>query len=160
MWTAWFRGLEISASGLTAERLRMDVIANNIANANTTRTADGPGPYRRRVVVLAAREPQPDFGTWLARFLGETGAGPWGPQPAAIGDGVRVVRVATDPSPTRRKYDPAHPDAGPDGYVELPNVDPITEMVDLIGATRAYEANVTALNATKAMMVRALEIGR
>lgn len=160
MWAPWFRGLEISASGLAAERLRMDVIANNIANANTTRTADGRGPYRRQVVVLAAREPQVDFGTWLAGFLGAAGAGLWGPQPAAVGDGVRVVQVATDPSPARLKYDPNHPDAREDGYVQLPNVDPITEMVDLIGATRAYEANVTALNATKAMAVRALEIGR
>lgn len=157
---AWFRSLEISASGLTAERLRMDVIANNIANANTTRTPEG-GAYRRRVVLLEAREPRVDFGTWLAAYLGAGGTAPgvaWPPD--GIGDGVRVAHIAADPAPMRRRYDPGHPDAGPDGYVELPNVEPITEMVDLIGATRAYEANVTALNAAKAMAVRALEIGR
>jgi len=132
----------ISASGMTAERLRMDTIANNLANANTTRTAAG-GPYRRQVPVFAARE----------RGLR---SGPGG----FAGAGVRVVGIRHDPGPPRLVYDPSHPDAGPDGYVAMPNVDVVREMVDLISASRAYEANVAAFNTAKSMAMRALEIGR
>ncbi|HEY8416582.1 MAG TPA: flagellar basal body rod protein FlgC [Limnochordales bacterium] len=132
----------ISASGMTAERLRMDTIANNLANANTTRTAEG-GPYRRQVPVFAARETRRG-----ARPGGFTGAG------------VRVVAIRHDPGAPRLVYDPSHPDAGPDGYVAMPNVDVVREMVDLITASRAYEANVTAFNTAKSMAMRALDIGR
>lgn len=142
----WYRSLVSSASGLTAERLRMDVIANNIANANTTRTEDG-GPFRRRVAVLQSNQP---FQAFLEQA--QSGAAPQG--------GVRVAAITEDPRPFKIKYDPSHPDADANGYVQLPNVDVVTEMVDLIGASRAYEANVTAINAFKAMAMKALEIGR
>lgn len=147
-----FKALEISASGLSAERLRLDVIANNLANANTTRTEVG-GPYRRQVPVFAAREAQ-SFGAILARYGdGNVGGGP-------SGDGVRVVEIAQDQSPFQVKFDPNHPDATAEGYVYLPNVNVVSEMVDMIAATRSYEANAQAANAAKSMAVRALEIGR
>lgn len=142
----WYRAMVSSASGLTAERLRMDLIANNIANANTTRTEQG-GPYRRRVAVLQSQTP---FQSFLEQA--QNGGTPQG--------GVRVAAISEDPRPFKLKYDPSHPDADENGYVELPNVDVVTEMVDLISASRAYEANVTAINAFKSMALKALEIGR
>lgn len=158
-----FDSMLTSASGLTAERLRMDLIANNLANANTTQSGrvdqnGRPLPYQRRVAVLAEREPadfQAAFQAVLNGSAGGTAAGR-----APIGRGVRVVEIAADNRPFKLKYDPTHPDADEAGYVRLPNVDVVTEMVDLISASRAYEANVTALNAAKSMAMRALEIGR
>jgi len=148
-----FSALETSASALTAERLRMDVIANNIANVNTTRTPEG-GPYRRQMVVLGSR---PSFSAALQEASGQAGA----ENPAAhVGQGVRVVQIVQDQRPFKLKYDPTHPDADANGYVQLPNVETVTEMVDLISASRAYEANVTALNAFKQMVSTALQIGR
>lgn len=141
-----FRVFRIAASGLTAERLRMDTIANNLANANTTRTEEG-GPYRRQVPVFA-----PILDRAVSRG-GRLGHG-------STGAGVQVVGVMSDPSPPRLVYDPQHPDANADGYVEMPNVHVVKEMVDLITATRAYEANIAALNSAKSMAQRALEIGR
>lgn len=139
------RSFAISASGMTAERLRMDTIANNLANANTTRTADG-GPYRRQIPVFAAREAaRPASGRRASAFTGM---------------GVRVVGIAYDPGPPRLVYDPEHPDADENGYVHMPNVDVVREMVDLISASRAYEANITSFNTAKAMAMRALDIGR
>jgi flagellar basal-body rod protein FlgC len=135
-----FRVFDISASGMTAERLRMDTIANNLANANTTRTARG-GPYRRQMVVFEER---------LAQASGY----------GLRGNGVRVSRIVEDNDPPRLVYDPHHPDANEQGYVEMPNVNIVTEMVDMITASRAYEANVAALNAAKAMALKALDIGR
>ncbi len=137
-----FRSIETSASALTAERLRLDVIAENIANANTTSTAEG-GPYRRKVVQF--------FPRMSVRAPGD---------PAAVGTGVRVAGIARDPSPFKLRYDPGHPDADAQGYVAMPNVDVVKEMVDMITATRSYEANVTAMNAAKTMFLRALDIGR
>jgi flagellar basal-body rod protein FlgC len=150
----WFSALETSASALTAERLRMDVIAGNIANANTTRTPEG-GPYRRQMVQLESR---PSFATVLAQqgTDGTEGKDAYG----QIGTGVRVAAIVQDPRPFKLKYDPTHPDADANGYVQLPNVDTVTEMVDLISASRAYEANVTALNAFKSMVSSALSIGK
>lgn len=136
-----FRSFDISASGLTAQRLRMDTIANNLANVNTTRTANG-GPYRRQMVVFEER---------LAASM-QSGR--------RLGAGVRVSRIVEDDDPPRLEYNPAHPDADEQGYVRLPNVNVVTEMVDMISASRAYEANVTALNAAKSMALKALEIGR
>lgn len=150
----WFSALETSASALTAERLRMDVIANNIANANTTRTPEG-GPYRRQMVVLGSR---PSFASALSQAAGAAGSA--ADPTDLVGRGVRVVQITTDQRPFKLKYDPTHPDADANGYVQLPNVDTVTEMVDLISASRAYEANVTALNAFKAMVNSALQIGR
>jgi flagellar basal-body rod protein FlgC len=128
--------LRASASGLSAERLRMDLIADNLANANTTRTPDGQ-PYRRKVAIFAPIAPTPH-----------------------MPGGVRVVQIAQDPSPPRMVYDPSHPDADPNGYVTYPNVDIVHEMVDMITASRAYEANIQAFNAAKGMFLRTLDIGR
>jgi flagellar basal-body rod protein FlgC len=139
------RSLEISASGLTAERVRMDVISNNIANIHTTRTAEG-GPYRRRHVLFAEASPESGFAAALRQ--------------AFIGRGVRVVAIEADQGPFKRVYDPGHPDAGPDGYVFLPNIEPVMEMVDLITASRAYDAGVSAIGAAKQMQQKALEIGK
>lgn len=154
----WYSALEIAASGLSAERLRMDVISNNIANANTTRSPAG-GPYRRQLVVMDAR---PSFAQALAQAQASGEQVQSGPLDAldTVGRGVRVVQVLPDQRPFKVKYDPTHPDADESGYVQLPNVDTVTEMVDLISASRAYEANVTALNAFKSMVTTALQIGR
>jgi len=127
--------IEVSASGLAAQRRRLEVIAENLANAETTRTAEGR-PYRRKQVIFSEA------------------------LDAAAEGGVEVEEISEDLSPGKRVYQPGHPDANDEGYVELPNVSVMQEMVDMIGATRAYEANVTALNATKSMIRRALDIGR
>ena len=145
-----FGGLEISASGLTAERLRMDVTAENLANAQTTRGADGQ-PYRRKEVVL--QEAAGSFGASLSAAMG--------PNQGTQGGGVEVAGVVQDTAtPLKRVYDPGHPDADAQGYVSMPNVDTVTEMVDLISAQRAYEANVTAMQAAKQMFSRTLELLR
>ena len=144
-----FGGLEISASGLTAERLRMDVTAENLANAQTTRGADGQ-PYRRKEVVL--QEAPGSFGASLSKAM-DSGGG-------TQGGGVQVAGIAQDSAPLKRVYDPGHPDADAQGYVSMPNVDTVTEMVDLISAQRAYEANVTAMQAAKQMFSRTLELLR
>lgn len=145
--------LDVSASGLTAQRLRMDTIANNMANAETTRTSGG-GPFRRQVVVFEARQAQPPgrFQQLLSRQAN-----------AYIGEGVRVKEIRElneTESPFRKVYEPSHPDADDQGYVNYPNVNVVEEMVNMISATRAYEANAKVIEATKAMAVRALEIGR
>jgi flagellar basal-body rod protein FlgC len=132
-----FDSLGISGSGMTAERLRMNVVAENLANANTTRTSDGQ-PYRRKEVVL--EQNGKSFSDVLA--------------------GVKAAAIVEDPSAGRRVYDPGHPDAGEDGYVTLPNVNSVTEMVDLITASRGYEANVQALNAAKQMFSKTLDLLR
>lgn len=141
--------LRIAGSGLTAQRLRMDVTASNIANAEATRTADG-GPYRRESVVFSPR--QADGGM---RLLSATGA-----NSAAPNQGVQVQAIVQDQTPPREVLDPNHPDADADGYVAFPNVDLVTEMTDMLSASRAYEANVTTINVAKNMAQRALDIGR
>lgn len=161
----WFNGMQTSASGMTAERLRMDVIANNIANVNTTRDASGaPNPYRRQMVVLGNR---PSFAAAMAQAQAGLPASATDGQAMAaddaygqVGRGVRVLQVVEDQRPFKLKYDPTHPDADANGWVRLPNVDTVTEMVDLISASRAYEANVTAMNAFKSMVQSALQIGK
>ncbi len=140
-----FRALEASASALTAERVRMEVASANLANANTTRTPEG-GPYRRRVVF---------FSPLLERLTASLSGGPV-PDRA----GVVVAGIAEDPSPPRRVYDPGHPDADRDGFVALPNVNPVTEMADLMASARAYELNVVAFNTVKQVILKALELGR
>ena len=139
---SFFDALGSSASALTAQRLRMDVISNNLANANSTRTADG-GPYRRQMAVFESRE---EFKRNLDGKLTKSPAG------------VKVSRILQDEAPFRLVYDPGHPDANPDGYVAMPNVNTIQEMTDMISATRSYEANVTVINAIKGMAAKALEI--
>lgn len=143
-----FDSMDISASGLTAQRLRMDVISNNIANANTTRTEDG-GPYRRERVVFMERKQNNAFEDILSNFTAK-----------CTGRGVRVVAIEKDPAPFKMVYDPTHPDADARGYVQMPNVNIVTEMIDMISATRSYEANITAINSAKSMMTKALEIGK
>jgi flagellar basal-body rod protein FlgC len=146
---SFFGGLEISASGLTAERLRMDVTAENLANAQTTRGADGQ-PYRRKEVIL--QETPGSFGATLSAAMGGADGSAGGVQVAGV-----VQDTAT---PLKRVYDPGHPDADAQGYVSMPNVDTVTEMVDLISAQRAYEANVTAMQAAKQMFSRTLDLLR
>jgi flagellar basal-body rod protein FlgC len=141
-----FGALDVSASGLTAERMRMDVIANNLANANTTRTAAG-GPYQREEVVLRARDGGP--GVTADGFSLDVG-----------GDGVEVAGIVRDTTPSRRVYDPGNPDADARGYVLMPNVNAVTEMTDMITATRAYEANTTAIDAIKGEAQHALDVLR
>ncbi len=143
-----FDSLEISATGLTAERLRMDVTAQNLANAQTTRGADGQ-PYRRKEVVLAERQAGGGFGAALQGAMGSGRPG-----------GVEVAAIAEDPGAARMVYDPGHPDADARGYVAMPNVDSVTEMVDLISSSRAYEANVTAMQASKQMFTKTLDLLR
>ncbi|MCA1989159.1 MAG: flagellar basal body rod protein FlgC [Desulfarculus sp.] len=145
--------MEISASALSAQRTRMNIISQNLANANTTRTAEG-GAYRRRITIFQARP----FSNYMDQAMDENtiSYGP-GNDPRK---GVYLEKIDKDPSPLKRVYDPKHPDADQDGYVELPNVEVVTEMVDLINASRSYEASVTAVNATKNMALKALEIGR
>lgn len=143
----FMKSMNISASALTAQRVRMDVISQNIANANTTRTNNGT-PYRRRQVVFQS---QP--GSLFSRYLNKA-------QSAAAGEGVRVAAIVEDMSDFIREYDPDHPDADAEGYVSYPNVDEVSEMVDMMAATRSYDANVTALNATKSIALKALEIGK
>lgn len=148
-----FSALETSASGLTAQRLRLDLIASNLANAETTRTENG-GPYRRKIAVFVPRtEERLSFRNLLFARLPVA-------QAPSYPMGVKVAGVAEDLSPLRRVYSPGHPDADSEGYVEYPNVNVVTEMVDMIAATRAYEANVTAMEAAKAMIERALDMFR
>jgi flagellar basal-body rod protein FlgC len=143
-----FDAIDTAASGLSAERLRMDVTAENLANAQTTRGADGQ-PYRRKVVAL--EQAGGGFGATLSGAMG-AGAG---------GDaGVRVAGITQDATPNRLVYDPGHPDADARGYVSMPNVQPVTEMVDLISASRGYEANVTVMQTAKQMFAKTLDILR
>jgi flagellar basal-body rod protein FlgC len=147
-----FDAIDTAASGLSAERLRMDVTAENLANAQTTRGADGQ-PYKRKEVVLSEAS-SGGFGSQLASAMG-AGAGS-GTQPG----GVEVSGIVQDSAPGKLVYDPGHPDANAQGYVRMPNVDTVTEMVDLITAQRSYEANVTAMQSAKQMFSKTLDILR
>lgn len=142
-----FRVLDISGSGLTAQRMRLDTIAQNIANASTTRTNQGT-PYRRRVVQFQSRD-ESSFAGFLSKA-----------SQSQSGNGVRVIAIREDPSPMKQVYDPDHPDADDNGYLMLPNVDTTKELIDMISAGRSYEANVTVLNTTKSLILKTLEIGR
>jgi len=148
-----FNSINIAATGLSANRVRLDVIADNMANATTTRTTEG-GPFRRSRVVM---RPMAEGPNWRSPFLPDT-------LDNGIGKGVRVVEIQKDRSTEPRfVYDPEHPDAilsGPrEGYVEMPNVDVVTEMVDMISASRSYEANAAIIEGSKSMFQRALDIG-
>lgn len=132
-----FSSMKISATGLAAERLRMDTITSNMANASTTRSADGKGPYVRKIAVFQeALDANKEM------------------------DGVKAVKIEKDKSPLRKVYDPTHPDADANGYVTMPNVNVLNEMADMMVATRSYEANVDTFNALKSMFSKALEIGK
>jgi flagellar basal-body rod protein FlgC len=146
-----FTAINIASSGMSAERLRTDVIADNLANASTTRTAEG-GPYRRKEVIMAPRVEKP---YWRTPFVPEE-------MDNGVGQGVRVREIVQDPSPPRLEYNPDHPDAiktGPRaGYVEMPNVSIVTEMTNLIAAQRAYEANAQIVESAKSMFTSASQI--
>ena len=151
--------LNVSASGMGAERLRMDVIANNLANANSTKSADG-GPFRRKEVVLMPGDPS--FQDTLSAISGgsDDGAIPGMGSSTSAMTGVRVAGIIPDNSPFKEEYDPGNPDADKKGYVKSPNVNVVTEMVDMMSASRAYQADVTAVDAAKSMAEKAIEIGR
>lgn len=139
-----YTGMDILSSGMTAQRQRMNVVSSNLANANTTRTEEG-GPYRRKEPVFAsqavsANASDPAFEQALR--------------------GVSVVDVVNDPAPLPMVWDPGHPDADPEGYVQMPNVNVVEEMVNMMTASRSYEANVTAFQTLQQMINRSLEIGR
>lgn len=150
-----FHSMNTTASALTAQRLRMDVISSNMANVDSTRAKQVGGewqPYRRKTVTLQPKEGQ--FASFLQAAKGVRSH-------SASGSGVAVTKVKEDQeTPFKLVFDPAHPDANAEGYVEMPNVDPLREMIDLMSATRSYEANVTVMNANKSMLMKALEIGR
>ncbi|WMJ78593.1 MULTISPECIES: flagellar basal body rod protein FlgC [unclassified Sedimentibacter] len=142
---SFLRSLNISGAGLTAQRLRMDIISENIANIDTTRTEEG-GPYRRKIAVLSSTS---NFKNMLIHNLDEYEAG-----------NVEVTEIVEDQSEFKLVYNPEHPDADENGYVSMPNVDSLKETVDMMEAYRAYQANITALNSMKQLAVKALEIGR
>jgi flagellar basal-body rod protein FlgC len=164
-----FRAFDVSAAGLAAQRARLNVISSNIANAQTTRTEEG-GPYRRQVVTVeAAGASQSDLFERLLEAQQSIALDPATTSPRHLSDadlvrfedprpGLRYSVGTDEKTPTRFEYDPGHPDANAEGYVEYPNVEVIQEMVDLMAASRAYEANVTVLNSTKSMLRKALEI--
>lgn len=142
-----FNSINISATALTAEKTRIDIIAKNMANVNTTRSTGGL-PYRRQMAVFQENKRTP-FSEYLSKF--------------SNGDnekGVKISKIVEDNSPFKLVYEPGHPDADENGYVKMPNVDTVKEMVDLISAQRSYDANITAMNASKSMLIKALEIGR
>jgi flagellar basal-body rod protein FlgC len=139
--------LHISASGLTSQRLRMNVVSSNIANSHTTRTPEG-GPYKRKDVVFSSHPVRNSFQDMMNSQISDK-----------LSE-VRVVDIIDDPTPPVLKYDPQHPDADAKGFVRLPNINMIKEMVNMMSATRSYEANVTAVKATKNMAQKALEIGK
>lgn len=141
--------LDISSSALTAQRMRMDVISENLANINTTRGADGQ-PYRRRYVTMQAKD---SFSGYMNDAMSSD------TRTTSTG-GVRVDSILEDTAPFTLDYNPDHPDADENGYVNMPNVDLTREIVDLMSATRTYEANITAINATKNMAMQALNIGK
>lgn len=142
---SFLQSLNISGSGLTAQRFRMDVISENIANQDATRTENG-GPYKRKMVVLSTAN---NFKNMMISNLSEYEPG-----------GVEVSEIVEDQSEFKLVYNPEHPDADENGYVSMPNVDTLKETVDMMEAYRAYQANITALNTTKQMAIKALEIGR
>lgn len=145
-----FKSFGVNASGMTAERYRMDIISQNVANANTTRTEDGT-PYKRKIVTFNEKTLDPtSFGTIYRKSRGMD-----------VGDGVKVGGVYEDNKEDMKMvYDPSHPDADENGYVTYPNVNIVTEMTNMIDSSRAYEANATAFSASKAMAMKGLEIGR
>ena len=151
---AIMNALNVSASGMTAQRLRLDIISQNIANASTTRDDNGEA-YRRKTVMFA--EKSADSASSFNRMLMNKTSG----LSETVGNGVRVTAIVEDHvTAMKQVYDPSHPDANEEGYVTMPNVNTVTEMTNLIDATRSYEANVTAFNATKNMLLKGLEVGQ
>jgi len=174
---SFFNAMNTSASGLTAQRVRMDIISQNIANATTTRTPEG-GPYRRKTAIFETVPPQrfdDILDDALARntltrgrqnfdqvneFIERANDASTLTGPFSEPGGVRVSRIATDHRPGPTVYDPTHPHANAEGYVEMPNVNIVYEMVNMMSASRSYEANITAINTTRQLIARTLEIGQ
>lgn len=154
---AFLSTINIIGSGFTAQQLRLDVISENVTNINTTRVADGEGPYRRKVTVFQAEQGRTSFRDAMAAAMGKA---PVSNLRASNTGGVRVVEIGEDPSDFKLKYDPTDPDANEEGYVELPNVDLVKEITDAMAASQAYSANVTAFNVLKSVISSGLEIGR
>ncbi len=148
---SFLSALDISASGMTAQRARLDVAADNIANIETTRTESG-GPYRRKLIVLEAQNET--FSQVYSHTMAKAGVG------AQTVAGVRATQILEDPTELKAVYEPDHPDADEDGYVRMPNIDLVKEMTDSMAATRSYEANITEFNAIKLMAQKALEVGK
>lgn len=144
---SFFKAMDISSSGLASQRVRMNILSSNLANAQTTRTPEG-GPYKRQDVVFEAAPANDDFSDYLDDSM----------VPMLRKSKINTIHI--DQRPPRRVYEPGHADADKDGYVEMPNIQVMSEMVNMIAATRAYEANATALNEAKQMALKALEIGR
>ncbi len=144
----FFTSMRISATGMGAQQTRMSTISSNLANAETTKTEDGSGPYRRRDPIFTSTPDRETFGDILATEMDQHA------------QGVIVTEIHEDERPARMVYNPKHPDANAQGYVAMPNVNSVEEMANMISASRGYEANVTAFNAAKAMAVKALEIGK
>ena len=153
---AFLNSINIVGSGLTAQQLRLDIISENITNSQTTRVENGDGPYRRKMVVFQAETGRDSFRAAMARAA--QGLAPNAGY--ATAGGVRVVNIAEDPEDLKLLYDPTHPDANEDGYVEMPNVDMVKEITDAMAATQAYSANVTMMNTLKAVVSKGMEIGR
>lgn len=151
---AFLSSMNIVASGLTAQQLRLDVVGENVTNSTTTRVENGEGAYRRKMVVFEARTGRDGFRRAMARA--STGMVPDG----QVAGGVQVTQIVEDPSPMKLVYDPTHPDANEDGYVEMPNVDMVKEIADAMAATQAFNSNVTAFNTLKSVISSGLEIGR
>lgn len=152
---AFLGTMNIVGSGMTAQQLRLDVISENITNLNTTRTENGDGPYRRKTITFEAESGRNEFRMIMARL---TGASNRGYEKAG---GVRVVEIGEDmDAPFQIAYDPTHPDADEEGYVQMPNITLVKEITDAMAATQAYSANVTAFNSLKTVVARGLEIGR
>ena len=144
-----FNSINVSTSALTAEKTRIDIIAKNMANVNTTNTTGGM-PYRRQMVIFEENK-RDSFSALLNKHRNKLNGD---------GDGVKISKIVEDESPFKLVYEPGHPEADEEGYVKMPNVDIVKEMVDLISAQRSYDANVTSINTSKSMLMKALEIGR
>lgn len=145
---SFFNALNTSATALTAQRLRMDVISENLANSDTTKTENGT-PYKRKTVLFQEINSRSAFDTYLNRAMN-----------SSAGYGVRVTKIVEDDRPGNKVYEPGHPDADKDGYVIQPNVNVVEEMINMISANRSYEANITAINTTKSMIAKTLEFGK
>ena len=156
---AFMNSINIIGSGLTAQQLRLDIVSENVTNSQTTRTENGDGAYRRKLVVFEAVSGRDSFRDAMAKAANglipntATGASP-------TAGGVRVTQIIEDESPMKIVYDPTHPDATEEGYLEMPNVDMVKEIADAMAASRAYASNVTAFNTLKSVISSGLEIGR
>ena len=150
---AFLGNINIVGSGLTAQQLRLDIISENITNLNTTRTENGEGPYRRKMVVFEAEGGRDSFRMAMARAVNKSNRG------TERSAGVRVAEIMEDESPFPITYDPTHPDANEDGYLEMPNITLVKEITDAMAASQAYSANVTAFNTLKSVISRGLDLG-